>query len=506
MTELITGNLPLLAGAPNGVHKLRELIFELAANGKLVTTSHDTKRVHLGEVAAFIMGQAPPGSECNKVGEGYIFVKAGEFGTLYPEVCEWTTKPLKFAKPGDVLICVVGATIGKLNLGIDCAIGRSVAAIRPQSGLLTKYLYFALIPFTLKLRKQSRGSAQGVIGKAELSSVEIRLPCEDEQIRIVAKVDELMALCDRLEAQQSDSENAHDRLVRALLDSLTQASDATDFSASWLRLAEHFHTLFTTESSIEALKQTLRQLAVMGKMVAQSPSDEPASELLHRVWGWNEKLERTLHSDRCSDDAESWFGTAAPAGWAICRVSNFAEVKLGSTPSRSVPSYWGGEIPWISSGEVANSIIRSSRERITLAGYKNSSTNMIPPGSVLIAIIGQGKTRGQSALLEIEACTNQNVAALIFNTDFIASRYVWLWAQSMYSRHRADGHGGAQPALNAKKVKAFSFPLPPTAEQHRIVAKVDQLMTLCDQLKSRLSQARQVNEQLASTLVEQAIA
>src|SRR3546814_4807970 len=92
-----------------------------------------------------------------------------------------------------------------------------------------------------------------------------------------------MALCERLEAQQADAESAHAQLVQALLDSLTQAADAEDFATSWQRLAEHFHTLFTTESSIDALKQTLLQLAVMGKLVPQDPNDEPASELLQRI-------------------------------------------------------------------------------------------------------------------------------------------------------------------------------------------------------------------------------
>jgi len=85
--------------------------------------------VSLGKTAEFEMGQAPPGDLCNKDGNGTVFVKAGEFGVSYPLVREWTTQPLKFAYRGDVLICVVGATSGKLNLAIDCAIGRSVAAM-----------------------------------------------------------------------------------------------------------------------------------------------------------------------------------------------------------------------------------------------------------------------------------------------------------------------------------------------------------------------------------------
>jgi type I restriction enzyme S subunit len=83
-----------------------------------------TSMVSLGKVSETIMGQAPPGAHCNKDGRGTIFVKAGEFSAIAPVIREWTTRPLKLAKEGDVLVCVVGATAGKVNLAIDCAIGR----------------------------------------------------------------------------------------------------------------------------------------------------------------------------------------------------------------------------------------------------------------------------------------------------------------------------------------------------------------------------------------------
>lgn len=132
--------------------------------------------INLGQLAEFEMGQAPPGAECNKDGVGTVFVKAGEFGREYPVVREWTTQPLKFARVGDVLICVVGATSGKLNLGIDCAIGRSVAAIRPNEAIQQKTLYLQLLLQVERLRAESTGTAQGVISKQMLSDVNLVLP------------------------------------------------------------------------------------------------------------------------------------------------------------------------------------------------------------------------------------------------------------------------------------------------------------------------------------------
>ncbi len=165
----------------------------------------------LGRVAEFIMGQAPPGGDCNKERRGTVFVKAGEFDDRFPIVCEWTTRPLKLAKSGDVLVCVVGATAGKINLAIDCAIGRSVAAIRPSAHLATEFLYHFLATKVLFLRAKSQGLAQGVITRDMLNDLEIPLPPLVEQRRIAAVLDRAAVL------------RAKRHAVLAQLDSLTQS-------------------------------------------------------------------------------------------------------------------------------------------------------------------------------------------------------------------------------------------------------------------------------------------
>ena len=161
---------------------LHSLLFT-DANGDLAST------VQLGTVAELVMGQAPAGSDCNKNGVGTPFVKVGEFGTTTPEIKEWTTKPLKMASSSDVLICVVGATIGKLNLGIECAIGRSVAAIRPGMKLRQKYLFYFLETKVLEIRASSKGSAQGVITRQQLLEMPIPALSLDAQDRVIQSLD-----------------------------------------------------------------------------------------------------------------------------------------------------------------------------------------------------------------------------------------------------------------------------------------------------------------------------
>ena len=101
--------------------------------------------------------------------------------------------------------------------------------------------------------------------------------------------------------------------------------------------------------------------------------------------------------------------------WIKCTIGAIGRVSNGSTPSRKCPNYWDGNIFWVSSGEVSNNVITNTKERITQEGYENSSVKLLPVGTVLIAMIGEGKTRGQSAILDIEATTNQNIAAVIIN-------------------------------------------------------------------------------------------
>ena len=152
----------------------------------------------LGDAATFIMGQAPAGKDCNKDGKGVPFVKAGEFGKSRPIIREWTTDPKKFAKSTDVLICVVGATCGKINLGTDCAIGRSAAAIRPIEKQLDQFfLHYFLEGTVRELRAGSLGAAQTVISKDMLSELQILLPPLEEQKRIVSILDEAFEGLDR---------------------------------------------------------------------------------------------------------------------------------------------------------------------------------------------------------------------------------------------------------------------------------------------------------------------
>ena len=161
------------------------------------------------------------------------------------------------------------------------------------------------------------------------------------------------------------------------------------------------------------------------------------------------------------------------AVWKKCCIGAIGVITNGSTPSRKEASFWNGNIPWVSSGEVANNTIESTNEMISEEGFNNSSVKKLPIGTVLIAMIGEGKTRGQTSVLNIEATTNQNIAAIIINHGHVESKFLWYWLQKEYKNNRTAGNGSGPQALNCQKVRELPFILPTLPEQVEIVRILD---------------------------------
>ncbi|MGZ5054782.1 MAG: restriction endonuclease subunit S [Methylobacter sp.] len=370
--------------------------------------------------------------------------------------------------------------------------------------LALKYRYYEIRDITGQ--NQRRGLNMGLV--AELS---IPLPPIATQHRIVAKADELMALCDQLEQQQSDSIAAHQTLVQILLDTLTKAANTAEFKQAWSRIADHFDTLFTTEPSIGQLKQTLLQLAVMGKLVPQNHNGESARLFLENIFKEKKQLVdqgiiRTQKAFPQIEAAEKLQNI--PASWELSRLGEFTIVGTGSTPSRDKASYYfPPEVNWVTSGETSQNFIFETNEKISKIALKETNVSVYPIGTLIIAMYGQGKTRGQVSELMIEAGTNQACAAVVcVNKELAHRRFIKLFFMKAYEELRSHSAGGAQPNLNLAKISNTVIPIPPLEEQNRIVAKVDELMALCDALKARIAAAQTTQLQLADAIVEQAVA
>ena len=249
---------------------------------------------------------------------------------------------------------------------------------------------------------------------------------------------------------------------------------------------------------LKRFRQAVLAAACSGELTGEwregHPHVEPAGDLLQSIAARRRALGLHTATKVIDDEGIEMPDTELPGSWAWCRVGQVADVRLGGTPSRKVPNYWNGQVPWVSSGEVANCRIRDTAEKITRNGLENSNAKLYPSGTVLIAMIGEGKTRGQAALLEIEACTNQNAAGLVFDVGMMNPEYVWYWALGEYERNRDSGRGGNQPALNGGKVRALALALPPVEEQAEVVRVVKRMDALVSTIERRaLAAAARVN-------------
>src|ERR1035437_110513 len=156
-----------------------------------------------------------------------------------------------------------------------------------------------------------------------------------------------------------------------------------------------------------------------------------------------------------------------PEGWKKKRLSDLADVTSGGTPSRTKSAYWGGDIPWVTTAEIRNGTITDTQEKITASGLANSSAKLFPKGTILLAMYGEGKTRGQVALLGIDAATNQACAAILPKEN-VSGEYLYHNLLGRYEEIRSLSNDGSQKNLSGGLVKSISILQPPRCEQEKI--------------------------------------
>ena len=340
------------------------------------------------------------------------------------------------------------------------------ATMTCYSGLLNKYLFYYLLAPDFDNyandTENSKGVAYPAINDDRLYKALIPLPPLSEQHRIVAKIEELLPYIER-----------------------------------YGKAEEHITALNTTFP--EALKKSILQEAVQGKLVPQDPDDEPASVLLERIRVEKQKLikagkiKKSKHESvivtrdkipyeiidgkkRCIADEVPF---EIPEGWEWCRLGFIGEWGSGATPSRTNKEYYQGNIPWLKTGDLNDGIITNIPEKITELALKKTSVRLNPVGSVLIAMYGA--TIGKLGILAIPATTNQACCAC--KPIIINNKYLFYFLMSHKETFTKKAEGGAQPNISKEKIVSTLFPLPPLAEQKRIVEKIEELTQLCDKLR-----------------------
>ena len=224
------------------------------------------------------------------------------------------------------------------------------------------------------------------------------------------------------------------------------------------------------QTAIQQAKNKILDHAIHGKLVPQDPNDEPASKLLKRI---NSKAEITCDTPQ--------YGKL-PKGWCETLLGNIGHWQSGATPSRLRKDYYNGDIPWLKTGDLNDSVIKSIPETITRKALEETSVKLNPTGSVLIAMYGA--TIGKIGILALPATTNQACCACV---DYMCDKmFLFYFLLANRKRFIAMGGGGAQPNISKEKITNTHIPLPPLSEQHRIVAKIEELFVQFDKIEASL--------------------
>jgi type I restriction enzyme S subunit len=345
------------------------------------------------------------------------------------------------------------------------------------------------------------------------------LPPIEEQNRIVAKVDELMALCDQLEQQQEDSISAHQTLVKTLLDALVDSAShsqttegKTKFEQAWERIADHFDTLFITEDSIDQLKQTILQLAVMGKLVPQDPNDEPASQLLKKITNEKillikEKKIKKLKSVLPLTNEE--IPVSLPQNWQTVRFSELVqEVATGPFGTMiNKNEYINSGIPLINPSHMINGkIVEDTSISVSRQKAESLSSYTLREGDVVMARRGE---MGRCALV-----TNRENGWLCGTGSFVLRFHqevnrefilILFKAKSVVNYLGGESVGATMTNLNHGILNKMPLNLPPVAEQHLIVTKAKELLEICEKLETILQTVSVTQLKLSVSIAKQAL-
>ena len=542
---MLLSNLDVLATAPGGVARLRELILTLAVQGKLVpqdpadepaselllkiraekdrliavgTIKRDKPLVEIAEdETPFELPQgwewARLGAICSYIqrGKGPVYAENSEHKVISQKCVRWwglDLTPARFITPesfakyetvrflqvGDLLwnstgtgtigrACLVPSEQGKAGLVADSHV-TVVRAMQIDSSFLWRWIQSPYV------QSEIEGSASGTTNQIELNTSTvvnhlIPLPPLAEQSRIVTRVEELMCLCDALEAKGQLEAAQHAQLVSTLLGQLTASSTPGELHDNWQRVAQHFDLLLDRPAAVDALEQTILQLAVRGLLVPQDSTDEPASTLLQKIRLEKDRLiaEGKIKRDKpLPPIAEDEKPFELPVGWEWVRLNDLIRIGSGDglTAAQMAPA---GTIPVYGGNGVNGHHDRANVEEPTL-------------------VIGRvGYYCGSIHLTPSRAWVTDNAFITRYPKAFLDMK--WLYWLLVGTNLKENDSATAQPVISGRKVYPIVVALPPLSEQSRIVARVESLRRLCADLRQRLAARQTTQAHLAEALVNE---
>lgn len=535
-----------------GIKKLRELILELAVRGKLVPQDPNDepasvllKRIAAEKAELVKQGkikkqkplpeiseeekpfELPMGWEWTRLGSisNYGFCDKAEPEDVTPETwilelediekvtsklinkVTFAERPFKSSKnrfsQGDVLYGKLRPYLDKVIVANEPGVCTTeIIPITSYGNIYPEFLRLLLKApnFIIYANSSTHGMNLPRLGTEKAQQAVIELAPIQEQLRIVSRVDKLMSLCDQLEQHSLTSLDAHQQLVETLLTTLTDSQNADELAENWARISEHFDTLFTTEASIAALKQTILQLAVMGKLVPQDPNDEPASELLKRIAQEKAqlvkdgKMKKQKPLPPISDEEKPF---ELPIGWEWCRLGECINLISGQhlKPDEYEEECHGEMLPYIT-GPAEFGLISP-----TYSKYTNEKRAIAAKGDILITCKGAGL--GKLNVADTNIAISRQLMAI--NVIRMNSEYLKIILDSMYGYFQSKGVGIAIPGISREDVMEPLIMLPPFEEQKRIMENLYKLNFLIEDIKFRIKSAQQTQLHLSDALTDAAI-
>ena len=353
--------------------------------------------------------------------------------------------------------------------------------------VLPRYLWIVLrSPFIVaRVEEDMRGQAYPAINDADFSILPFPLPPLAEQSRIVAKVDELMGLCDRLEAEQTERETTRTRLTAASLTRLTAPDpDEATFREHAAFALDNFASLTARPEQVKTLRRTILNLAVRGKLVPQDPEDEPAAELLKRIAKEKTRLVKAgeIKKPKKFPPIDE-IPYSLPPSWRWTRIREITSDRGQRAPEAAF-TYIDVTSIDKENGKVAGPKVLQAHEAPSRARKvvrkDDVAYSCVRPYLLNVAIVEDDFDPKPIA---------STAFAILNGYGLVLPRYLWIVLRSPFivARVEEDMRGQAYPAINDADFSVLPFPLPPLTEQRRIVAKVDELMALCDRLEGNLN-------------------
>ena len=567
LPPILLAHFARIAEAPDAIPRLRQFILDLAVRGKLV--SQDLRDEPAAELLTRIQAhkkrlieqgslrkQAPPAplaseelpfeaphgwawarltAVSNKIHYGYTAsanasiknVRLLRITDIQDNKVDWDSVPGCDISPddvhqykltaGDILIARTGGTIGKTFLvkliPVTAVFASYLIRVQPAPDLNIAFLKLFLESpvYWKQLQDGSRGGGQPNVNGQTLGRMAVTLPPLAEQHRIVAKVDELMALCDRLEAAQADRETRRTRLVAATHASLSDSALRAPHPAFFISALP---SLTARPADIQQLRQTILNLAVRGKLVPQDPADEPASDLLQRIQAQKQRLiqegkmpkQKTLRTL-----VQENTPYRIPSSWQWTVLGALVRTMTNGI-YKPAGFYADGGVECLRMYNIKDGRINFDNTKRIRITKEEQETYGLAKGDFLVNRVNSKELVGKAAPIP------PRNEPLIFESKNIRVRFVEaeglphysnILFQTLFYRAIIEGHAKqacGQATVNQPQLAEMPFPLPPLAEQHRIVAKVDELMALCDRLEAQLTTTQTKSRRLLESTLHQALA